>query len=225
MILLNSTQSLLHKHIKKCLNEVLPRWTSTPIRNKSFESTIQEEKLSANKYILLEDKCGSWAKLDSQIVSHLIQADVQHLHKYKFRGRHCALVQLKEDFDCDVNRFGCDSNSFPMRHRMICINSMPKISPKSTTSKESSESVTQLINTKEEGVFLNANELRRLFKSNEEMLNFLLTDRYLCRLSFMLRFFVIKQLEQLLCVGPFNQFQIMPFGSSLAGNKLIYVLF
>jgi hypothetical protein len=193
--------------------------TNSTLNVKQFESMIETEKKSAKKYLLLEDKCNILSKLNVENVSKLLDIKATDLWKWSFGSHNCALIQFNKEIDVKniSNRLGLNSNSFPINTRMISIDSVPKNWFSENNCNQSNDNSIKTLSSKRDET-LKVIESKNLYKTNEEFLNFLLNDKQLTELEIKLRFFVIIQLEELLCNGPFNKFVILPFGSSLAGN-------
>jgi len=198
--------------------------TNSTQKLRNFESVIDSEKTSAKKYLLLEDKCNVLSKLNIENVEKLLDFKINSLWKYRYGSHNCCLVQLNREIDVShvTNRFGYDSNSFPVKTRMIRINSIPDKLLTDINNNESNDNSTEVLIRKRDDS-LKVAALKRLFNTNEELLNYLLNHNQLNELTIKLRFFIILQLEELLCNGAFNQFRILPFGSSLAGNYQVFI--
>jgi hypothetical protein len=219
-------QLLLKNNLNKSLNlvkisQILCKKVSTnsTLNVKQFESMIETEKKSAKKYLLLEDKCNILSKLNVENVSKLLDIKAIDLWKWSFGSHNCALIQFNKEIDVKniSNRLGFNSNSFAINTRMISIDSVPKKWFSENDCNESNDNSIKTLNSKRDET-LKVIESKNFYKTNEEFLNFLLNDKQLTELEIKLRFFVIIQLEELLCNGAFNKFVILPFGSSLAGN-------
>jgi hypothetical protein len=219
-------QLLLRNNLNKSLNlvkvsQILCKKVSTnsTLNVKQFESMIETEKKSAKKYLLLEDKCNILSKLNVENVSKLLDIKAIDLWKWSFGSHNCALIQFNKEIDVKniSNRLGFNSNSFAINTRMISIDSVPKKWFSENNCNQSNDNSIKTLSSKRDET-LKVIESKNLYKTNEEFLNFLLNDKQLTELEIKLRFFVIIQLEELLCNGVFNKFVILPFGSSLAGN-------
>ena len=192
-----------------------------------FESLITSEKIKAKNYLLIEDKCNVLAKLNSESVSLVLETKVNKVHKWTFNDKNCALVEINDDnynLRRDIRRnFGIESKSKkPSVNslRYICLNSCPKLLNDFSlrnSSKENPNSIQRLNSRKRDTLYLNVNHLRESFKSNEELLQYLLSDKDVSDLDLKIRFFITSQLERYICQSIFKDYQILPFGSSIAG--------
>jgi hypothetical protein len=148
---------------------------------------------------------------------------VDQIFKWTFDKHNCSLIELNdENFLLHQNirkSFGFSDKSMIKNTKIISINRWPKnfVHKPNRNSNNSHKEVQQMNTRKQESNSLDVNQLKLLFKTNEEFLNFLLSDKHLNELGLKLRFFIITQLESFICNGLFNTYRILPFGSSIAG--------
>ncbi len=228
---------LRHLLLKNCVlnnrsNPIMCRNLVTNIENndkiEDFVSMIDKQKISAKKYLLIKDNINILSELNVENLSKLLDSKVDQIFKWNFNKQNCALIQLNDqNFLLHQNirkSFGFSDKSIIKNTRIISINHWPKnyVQKSNRNSNNSHKEVVQRMNTrKHESNGLDVNQLKLLFKTNEEFLNFLLSDKHLDELGLKLRFFIITQLEGFICNGLFNTYRILPFGSSIAGIILI----
>ena len=212
---------LLRTHIK-CTSGG-PQVLST--QSTPFLLKVKQEKASAKKSILVEDKCGCVNLINENYFEQIFGEKVEKLWKYKYMKKDCILVQFQNEISQQKidsqNAIGVSEASFPIKSRMFVLNSfVGKINQENqekNTETRKNEDLIKLSPRNEDVDTYSANELKRLFQSNAELLKFLLQEKNLTELEMKLRFFMIIQLEQFLCSGIYNCFCILPFGSSFAG--------
>ncbi|XP_054153143.1 poly(A) RNA polymerase, mitochondrial-like [Oppia nitens] len=196
-----------------------------------FESIIAAEKLKANNYLLIEDKCDVLSRLTPATLSQLLETRVDRVHKWQFSQNNCALVELY-DPDYRLNRyilrnFGITTDKKqPPKYNLkfLSLNSCPKLllptnrhSTAANNSGQRSEVIRELTSRRRDAYYLNASFMKQSFKTNDEIMKYLVSDKDFDDLDLKLRFYIISQLEQYICQSYFKSYHILPFGSSIAG--------
>ena len=190
-----------------------------------FESVINSEKLKAKNYFVIQDKCNVLTKLNEDNVSQLLETKVERIFKWIFNNNNCALVELKDKnylLRQETRRnLGYESRKSLVsinNSRFISLNTCPKFLSNKRTARSSGDqngSIEKL--SKKRDVFLNVDYLRQMSKTNNELLRFLLDDKYISNLDLKLRYYIINQLETFICQSFFKDYRILPFGSTIAG--------
>ena len=200
-------------------------------RISEFESLIASEKMKAKNYLVIEDKCNVLPKLNCESVSLLLETQVNKVLKWTFNEKNCALIvindqnySLRRDIirNCGIELKSKKTSINSLRY--ICLNTCPKLLNDSSLrnqNQRNTDSVQPLGSRKKESLYLNVNHLRESFKSNEDLLKYLLLGKNVSDLDLKMRFYILSQLERFVCHSYFKDYQILPFGSSIAG---IYTL-
>lgn len=193
-----------------------------------FESFISCEKLKAKNYFLIEDKCNVLNKLNAENMSVLLETKVNNVFKWTFDDKSCALIELNDKsylLRREIRRsMGLENNinkkKFSVNNcRYLSITSCPKILSKNSSNvKKNTNFIQRMDSRKKDNMYLSLDYLKT-FKSNEELLKFLLSDKNVSELDHKIRFFLISQLERYICQSSFKDYQILPFGSSIAGMR------
>lgn len=165
---------------------------------------ISSEKADIKDFILLEDTSRKLRNEDPKIMSKVIDWSVKKVYRIKLPREHFFLVKL-----IDFNTFSKNykpsylSSSLPISSRMFQIHNVSHVLEAS-----SSEAV------KENAKIIIED------KSIESELEHLSHSLALTEYGSKTRFFLLNQLEELLCTGLFSNFSINPFGSSVNGFGL-----
>ncbi|CAG2110173.1 unnamed protein product [Medioppia subpectinata] len=189
-----------------------------------FERQMNGQKERADKYLLIEDKCQSLAKLNAKSLSQLLETKVNHIHKWVFNANHCALVELDDrryTLRREITRQFQTSDQHTARHRsspsmatqlkFITLNACPPVlsaNHKAGDQREEQKEIREMTSRRRDTYQLN---------SNEELMLYLVNGKHWDELDLKLRFYIVSQLEQYVCQSHFKSYQILPFGSSIAG--------
>lgn len=192
-----------------------------------FESVINSEKLKAKKYFIIQDNCNVLSKLNKDNVSLLLDTGVDRIHKWVFKNNNCALVELEDDkylMKHDVRRrLGFESRRSLQvinNSRFFALNDYPQlVTNKRTVSANNGgdNGAIERLTSKRRDIFLDVDYLRTTFKTNKELIACLLNGKCISDLDLKLRFYIINQLETMICQSFFRHHRILPFGSTIAG--------
>lgn len=203
-----STISILRNKVTNCLS------VSRGLSTFNFRESVNINKNDARRSILIENILGQRESkpqnVSTEILAEKLKVDVDCFHSWTYRRRNFLLVRLKslEDVKTVQNTCGYNLHAMPISSRML------------ESSIEFSEVGDKLQN---HVVFNNSKKqmlcsVMRMKYSNEQLIKYLCEQNSLNNFDIQLRYFLITQLEDILCQGIFSGFQLYPFGSSLAGK-------
>ncbi|CAG2113147.1 unnamed protein product [Medioppia subpectinata] len=114
------------------------------------------------------------------------------------------------------------SPSMATQLKFITLNACPPVlsaNHKAGDQREEQKEIREMTSRRRDTYQLNVNYLRQCFgnKSNEELMLYLVNGKHWDELDLKLRFYIVSQLEQYVCQSHFKSYQILPFGSSIAG--------
>lgn len=168
----------------------------------SFDQMISREKSDVKQFILLEDVSRKLKNTDPQVMSKVLDWPVLKVYKIKIPRDNVFLIKMD-----DYNKFHKKikpshvSDSLPISSRMYQVRSISNI-------KDAG-----LINEIDKPDSIQSSR-EHSFETELEHISQSLT---LTENGSKARFFIINQLEELLCAGIFKNFVIRPFGSSVNG--------
>ncbi|KAI7695319.1 hypothetical protein SSS_06600 [Sarcoptes scabiei] len=198
-------------------------------RNLNFLDLINTNKTESKKLILIENidsssssSRGNFSHLTKNVLSDNLKIKIDQIWNYTYRRRQFVLARLNQLNDIDQIQSRCDfhQHSLPVRSRMLETSlKIPNhiADDQSSTYNQrcfeypNSPSMNNYQNFKHRQL----NELKEKYPSNE-FIGRLIEQNSLNELDIQLRYFIITQLEEILCGSVFRDFQIFPFGSSLA---------
>nr|XP_027200223.1 poly(A) RNA polymerase, mitochondrial-like [Dermatophagoides pteronyssinus] len=177
----------------------------------SFKDIIKTNKNDSKKLILVENLSAKNSSINGHSLRECFNVKIDNFWTWNYRRRNFALIQLNKIDDVMKIQSNCGYNlhALPIRTRMIETN-FPAIDH-----HESSQSPYELgINVKKS---LSCSDLKERFPTNEQLIIHLTEMNSLNELDELLRYFLITQLEDIICQSVFSDFNIYPFGSSLIG--------
>lgn len=186
----------------------------------NYRESVNENKENARRLVLLEnlhhqpDIKAKIGNVDKEFLSDKLDANIDKFWTWSYHRRSFFLLQLNsvEDIAQLKEKCGFNLHSFPVKTRMIEA-SFDLPSEKPTT--PSHERFYEFVSSQAKRPLL-VSELKKKYTS-AQMIEYLTTSNSLTELDIQLRYFLITQIEDILCQGIFSGFHIYPFGSSLAG--------
>lgn len=184
-------------------------------RFESFHDMIGHEKLDAKNFVLLEDASNKIEALDITAMSRFLDWKVTKLFKYQVAKRKYALVGLEdyEGFRSSSKRISLDGQLMPIKSRLLRVNEVPSIYlPGGSHKSEELEdlavsSKTRLLTVKR---ILKTTNREGIEGAVESLAHFASMSEF----GYKSRYFLLNQLEEFICTGVFNGYEIHPFGSS-----------
>lgn len=179
----------------------------------NFNDLIKTNKNDSKRLILVENLAtkNSISMINGPSLSEHLNVKIDQFWSWNYRRRNFVLIRLNKIDDVAKIQSICGYNlhALPIRTRMMETNF-------STTGHHSpSKSHYELgTNFKKS---LSCSELKDRFPTNEQLIAHLTEMNSLNELDVQLRYFLITQLEDIICHSVFADFNIYPFGSSLAG--------
>lgn len=182
----------------------------------NFNQLVNHNKEIARKHILIENLSAepnvniNSNNIEANLLKESLDIDFESFHAWTFRKRNFYLLQLKSPDDVKSIKSKCGYNlhALPVDSRMLETTFKTPLVNGTKSSREDSFPIKKEID---------CNFLKSKF-SSQELIRHLNEVNSLNDLDVQLRYFLITQLEELLCRGSFSGFQIFPFGSSLAGK-------
>jgi hypothetical protein len=170
----------------------------------SFWDMIHKEKADSKSYLLIEDLCASIEKQSLRNMSRILDSSVCQIDKYMIGKRGFTLVKL-DDYK-DFLRKGkpiYPDQSFPVRSRLLLLRSFPRNEDRSPLP------VRDALKTNADiSAILSERDV-------EEAIDKLVSSTRMSRFGSKLRFFLMNQIEEVICTGVFSEFHFLPYGSSV----------
>ena len=168
----------------------------------SFDQMISTEKAESKHFIILEDVSRKLVNTDPIIVSKVLDWPVSKVYRVKVARDHFFLLKLSDYSEfCKKNKPSHLSDSLPVKSRMIQVRNVSHVPEANEVAR--SESDVESLCVQE--------------KTMESELEHLSRSMSLTEYGSKIRFFLVNQLEEMLCSGLFSNFTINPFGSSVNG--------
>lgn len=216
---------------------VVSRSFSTEPPSSGYKQSVLENKHRARQHVLIENLTNQKdinAKLvknpfSNGYLSEKLGVSVDHHWSWSYRRRNFILAHLGSAKDLDVlqnDRSKFALHSVPIKSRMIesVVDWVPSCKDHAVDPAASTLTQHRCYATAELGKQLPTSaELMKQFPTSELLIDHLTESNSLSQLDREIRYFLITQIEDILCTGVFGQFQVYPFGSSLAGKLLILV--
>lgn len=216
--------------IMKCITAFLPRhrWqlpsrlpslgTKQNLSTFQYRERVNANKESSRRVVLLENLHhhpnvnATIRNVDAAFLSEKLDASVDRFWTWSFHRRAFFLLQLNsvEETQRLQDKCGYNLHSYPVKSRML--ETSFELPSKSNSLHENHYEFTSQLTKKQ----LSCSEMKQKFTS-AQLIEHLTKSNSLTELDIQLRYFVITQLEDILCQGVFSGFSIYPFGSSLAG--------
>ena len=173
----------------------------------SFDQMVSTEKAESKHFIILEDVSRKLVNTDPTIVSKVLDWPVSKVYRVKVARDHFFLLKLSDYSEfCKKNKPSHLSESLPVKSRMVQVRNVSHV-PEANEVARSGSDVDSV------GV----QELSVEGKTMESELEHLSRSMSLTEYGSKIRFFLVNQLEEMLCGGLFSNFTINPFGSSVNG--------
>ncbi|KAI2809915.1 hypothetical protein RDWZM_002958 [Blomia tropicalis] len=189
----------------------------------NFRKNVISSKDEARRLLVLENihhepKFKSViGNVTKEFLSKRLETKVYNAWSWSYHRRNFFLIQLKSELE--VKRFietcGFNLHSFPVRSRMVETSINLSESNNSEIDSQSIPHYEFISNFQRK--MLSCEQMRKDFSTSEQLVQHLVSINSLSDFDIQLRYFLITQLEDLLCKGIFSGFNIFPFGSSLAG--------
>lgn len=193
-------------NVRTCSSNHLPE-TSLPVYQDSFGSFDQmmsSEKSAMKEFILLEDISRKLINTDPEVMSKVIDWPVEVVYRVNVPKEHVFLLKLKDYANfikkCKPSHL---SGSLPITSRMLQVANVSHVREATVNNLSARQMSVDYQSSR--GQSLEA-ELKHLSQSIA-----------LTECGSKIRFFIVNQLEELLCTGIFSNFTILPFGSSVNG--------
>jgi hypothetical protein len=197
-----------HLSSKESQNDLHLCPSSYQHRFKSFKEMIRLEKADAKNFILIEDKSNKIDLIDKSLLENILKVPVSCLFKYQIGKSQYCLTRIEDFFQFKKHySTSFDDMSFPIKSRMFRLPRLPAKYIKSSSNlpiikRSSLDSLEkQLANVS------NSQNFMQILRQH------ILLDKFESKV----RFFLITQLEELLCQGVFEQLEVLPFGSAVNG--------
>ncbi|OTF81149.1 hypothetical protein BLA29_004882 [Euroglyphus maynei] len=177
----------------------------------NFKNLIETNKNDSKRLMLVENLSAKNSTINGNSLRERFNVKIDNFWTWNYRRRNFALIQLNQIDDVAKIQSICGYNfhALPIRTRMIETNfSAVDHVPSSKSHYELGTNVKKS---------LSCSELKDRFPTNEQLIVHLTEMNSLNELDIMLRYFLITQLEEIICQSVFADFNIYPFGSSLAG--------
>lgn len=223
-----SSWRLLARHQQRCCParvHLRALQTTTATRTRNFKEDVKERKHAARRYVVLEN-CNprkdinnllSKHRIDGSYLSSQLNVEVTDHWTWFFRRRNFLLLELanRNEVQRLQAQAGYQSHSFPVQTRMLRANiDLPETAL--VEREDVNDHRHQQMLTSELRLAFDCGEIRKQVPS-KQFATYLEENNCLTELDLRLRYFLLTELEDQLCGGVFDGFQIYPFGSSLAG--------
>ncbi|KAH7640388.1 hypothetical protein HUG17_7855 [Dermatophagoides farinae] len=180
----------------------------------NFNDLIKTNKNDSKRLILVENLAtkNSISMINGPSLSEHLNVKIDQFWSWNYRRRNFVLIRLNKIDDVAKIQSICGYNlhALPIRTRMMETN-FSTTGHHHTPSKSHYELGTNFKKS------LSCSELKDRFPTNEQLIAHLTEMNSLNELDVQLRYFLITQLEDIICHSVFADFNIYPFGSSLAG--------
>lgn len=178
----------------------------------NFRESINKLKQNSKKIILLENlsQKNTGKYITKDMLMDNLKVDIDQCWTWNYRMRNFIMIQLNKLTDVNQLQMASDFNphAFPIKTRML-----ETSFSLNTDNSIISPDYQEFTMVKKP---LNFPEIREQM-SNDELINHITESYTLSNFDIYLKYFIITQLEDILCQSTFKDFRIFPFGSSLNG--------
>lgn len=183
----------------------------------NFRESINKYKQIGKKIILLENLSpkNTVKYITKNMLMDNLKVEIDQCWTWNYRMRNFIMIQLNKLTDVNQLQMASDFNphAFPIKTRML------ETSFSLTTNDSNPSPDYQEFAVVKKP--LNFQEIREQM-SNYELIDHITESYTLNNFDIYLKYFIITQLEDILCQSTFKDFKIYPFGSSLNGLFLIH---